>query len=151
MGCHFLLQGIFLIQGSNPGLPHCRQKLYRLSYHGITIQISLLEHSIGGRKIDGKVDRMKIENSNLVQEICVQIPSVLLSINKTSGNLTSPHFRAFFFFFFFKLKDCKNKINNVFSIWPIVSLQQMLVMTRMIIKAQLRQEHYKNFSFCCYI
>ena len=26
-GCHFLLQGIFLTQGSNPGLPHCRQTL----------------------------------------------------------------------------------------------------------------------------
>ena len=25
MGCHFLLQGIFLTQRSNPGLPHCRQ------------------------------------------------------------------------------------------------------------------------------
>ena len=25
MGCHFLLQGIFLTQESNPGLPHCRQ------------------------------------------------------------------------------------------------------------------------------
>ena len=24
VGCHFLLQGIFLTQGSNPGLPHCR-------------------------------------------------------------------------------------------------------------------------------
>ena len=23
VGCHFLLQGIFLTQGSNPGLPHC--------------------------------------------------------------------------------------------------------------------------------
>ena len=30
--CHFLLQGIFPRQGSNPGLPHCRQTLYRLSY-----------------------------------------------------------------------------------------------------------------------
>ena len=28
--CHFLLQGIFPTQGSNPGLPHCRQRLYRL-------------------------------------------------------------------------------------------------------------------------
>ena len=27
VGCHFLLQGIFPIQGSNPGLPHCRQML----------------------------------------------------------------------------------------------------------------------------
>ena len=34
VGCHFLLQGIFLIQGSNPGLPHCRQFLYCMSYQG---------------------------------------------------------------------------------------------------------------------
>ena len=32
MGCHFLLQGIFPTQGSNPGLLHCRQTLYRLSH-----------------------------------------------------------------------------------------------------------------------
>ena len=32
--CHFLLQGIFLIQGLNPGLLHCRQILYQLSYWG---------------------------------------------------------------------------------------------------------------------
>ena len=32
VGCHFLLQGIFLTQGSNPGLPHCRQILYCLSH-----------------------------------------------------------------------------------------------------------------------
>ena len=34
VGCHFLLQGIFPTQGSNPGLPHCRQTLYRLSHQG---------------------------------------------------------------------------------------------------------------------
>ena len=34
MDCHFLLQGIFPTQGSNPGLPHCRQTLYRLSHKG---------------------------------------------------------------------------------------------------------------------
>ena len=34
VGCHFLLQGIFLTQGSNPCLPHCRQTLYRLSRQG---------------------------------------------------------------------------------------------------------------------
>ena len=28
-GCHSLLQGIFLSKGSNPGLLHCRQILYR--------------------------------------------------------------------------------------------------------------------------
>ena len=34
VGCHFLLQRIFPNQGSNPGLPHCRQMLYRLSHQG---------------------------------------------------------------------------------------------------------------------
>ena len=34
MDCHFLLQEIFLTQGSNPGLLHCRQTLYRLSHQG---------------------------------------------------------------------------------------------------------------------
>ena len=34
MGCHFLLQGIFLTRGSNLGLPHCGQTLYCLSHQG---------------------------------------------------------------------------------------------------------------------
>ena len=34
VGCHFLLQGIFPTQESNPGLLHCRQTLYRLSHQG---------------------------------------------------------------------------------------------------------------------
>ena len=32
--CHFLLQGIFPTQGSNPGLLYCRQILYQLSHWG---------------------------------------------------------------------------------------------------------------------
>ena len=32
VGSHSLLQGIFLIQGSNGGLLHCRQILYHLSH-----------------------------------------------------------------------------------------------------------------------
>ena len=34
VGCYFLLQGIFLTQGSNPGLLYCRQMLYLLSHQG---------------------------------------------------------------------------------------------------------------------
>ena len=34
VGCRFLLQKIFLIQGLNAGLPHCRQTLYLLSHQG---------------------------------------------------------------------------------------------------------------------
>ena len=34
VGCHALLQGIFPTQGLNPGLPHCKQILHRLSHQG---------------------------------------------------------------------------------------------------------------------
>ena len=34
VGGLYLLQGIFPIQGSNPGLLHCRQILYQMSYQG---------------------------------------------------------------------------------------------------------------------
>ena len=34
VGRHFLLQGIFPTQGSNPGAPHSRQKIYHLSPQG---------------------------------------------------------------------------------------------------------------------
>ena len=33
-GSHSLLQGIFPIQGSNPGLPPCREIIYHLSHQG---------------------------------------------------------------------------------------------------------------------
>ena len=33
-GCHFLLQGIFPMQGWKPGLLQCRQTLYHLSHQG---------------------------------------------------------------------------------------------------------------------
>ena len=39
-GCHFLLQMIFLTQGLNPGLLHCRQMLYHLSCQGSPTTIS---------------------------------------------------------------------------------------------------------------
>ena len=34
VGCHALPQGISPTQGLNPGLPHCRQTLYQMSYKG---------------------------------------------------------------------------------------------------------------------
>ena len=34
VGCHALLQGTFPTQGSNTGLPHCRQILYHISHQG---------------------------------------------------------------------------------------------------------------------
>ena len=45
VGCYALLQGIFLTQGSNPGLPSCRQILYRLSHQGIIKQTTVNLHN----------------------------------------------------------------------------------------------------------
>ena len=41
VGCHFLLQGILLTRGSNPGLPHFRRTLYPLSHLEIPCLITL--------------------------------------------------------------------------------------------------------------
>ena len=52
MGCHALLQGIFLTQGLNPGLLHCRQILYHLSPSGNLCKNCLKEGTIiFGRKL----------------------------------------------------------------------------------------------------
>ena len=49
ISCHFLLQGIFPTQGSNPCLLRCRQILYRLSYKGSPRQSILLnKRQFGG-------------------------------------------------------------------------------------------------------
>ena len=42
MGCHFLLQGIFPTQGSNPDLLHCRQILSYLSHQGMVYKLGVL-------------------------------------------------------------------------------------------------------------
>ena len=43
VGCHLLLQGIFPTQGSNPGLSHCRQTLYRLSHQDSRCSVKLVK------------------------------------------------------------------------------------------------------------
>ena len=42
VGCHSPLQRIFLTQGSNPGLLHCRQFLYHMSHREDTGKIYCL-------------------------------------------------------------------------------------------------------------
>ena len=61
MGCYFLLQRIFLTQGSNPGLLHCRQMLYPLSHRD---PISI--HGWGISPGEG--------NGNLLQYSCLENP-----------------------------------------------------------------------------
>ena len=54
VGHHFLLQGIFLTQGSNLGLLHCRQLLYHLSHQG---SLNLLTFSFLGILIELQMKR----------------------------------------------------------------------------------------------
>ena len=50
MGCHFLLQGMFPTRESSPGLLHCRQILYQLTYKASPfynpIKQALLDYNI---------------------------------------------------------------------------------------------------------
>ena len=52
-GAISFLQGIFLTQGLNPGLPHCRQTLYRLSHQGIPDPLTcLLKNMYAGQEAE---------------------------------------------------------------------------------------------------
>ena len=56
VSCHFLLQGFFLTQGSNPGLLHCRQILYHLSHQGIPEQtLWLVKTNLGTTALESKI------------------------------------------------------------------------------------------------
>ena len=49
VGCHAFVQGLFPTQGSNPGLPHCRQTLYHLSHSGAGVQRRALAAGVPSR------------------------------------------------------------------------------------------------------
>ena len=57
VGSHSLLQGIFPTQGSNPGLPHCKQILYQLSHKGSYKGYEDKAIRINNRTIPGKISK----------------------------------------------------------------------------------------------
>ena len=71
VGCHFLLQRIFQTQGSNLGLPHCRQTLYCLSHQGKYIYRKKLTniHASEGRaeNPEGRV---------MIPQSCPELPRI---------------------------------------------------------------------------
>ena len=68
VGCYFLLQGIFLTQGSNLGLPHCRQMPYRLSYQGSPIRNNQIRKISVWQElsIEAKNSRQKFEKQQII-------------------------------------------------------------------------------------
>ena len=57
VGSHSLLQGIFPIQGSNPGLLHCRQILYHLNHQGSPKSLFKLHSCLKAHLISLPVER----------------------------------------------------------------------------------------------
>ena len=78
--CHFLLQGIFPTQGSNPGLPHHRQLLYRLS------QNAGLEETQAGIKIAGRnINNLRYaDDTTLMAESEDELKSLLMKVKVDS-------------------------------------------------------------------
>ena len=52
-----LLQEIFPTQGSNPGLPHCRQILYQLSHNRSPEWEKIFANLISGKGLTSKIDK----------------------------------------------------------------------------------------------
>ena len=50
VGCHVLLQGIFLTRGLNLGLLHCRRTLYPLSHQGSPILSKIIHKYKNGKQ-----------------------------------------------------------------------------------------------------
>ena len=76
--CHFLLQGIFPIQGSNPGLPHCRQTLYRLSQEYIMRNAGLEKTQAGIKIARRNINNLRYANdTTLMAESEEELKSLL--------------------------------------------------------------------------
>ena len=69
VGCHALLQGIFLTQGSNPRLLHCRWILYHLGHQG------------------SPVKRAACSLAHIVAETCWYSPGADVTVNDFSAFL----------------------------------------------------------------
>ena len=105
-GCHSLLQGIFPIQGWNPGLLHCRQILYHLSHQGSAITTiprpiltkikTLTPHSISKFLQLSPKALTAIFGSQIEPLRCAVAPSL-------TGNPCNPTLHSLLEFFFFFL------------------------------------------------
>ena len=104
--CHFLIQGIFSTQGSNPGLLHCRQILYLLHHEGSPNQlysniqnknkINFFYSNIQNKKFLKKTGFHWV--SNITQHkwsIRFSGPVMLSSLNRLINHFNHPLFRYF--------------------------------------------------------
>ena len=72
VGCHLLLQVIFLTQGSNPGLLHCRQTVYHLSHWGSPMAESEEE-------LKSLLMKVKVESEKVGLKLNIQKTKIMAS------------------------------------------------------------------------
>ena len=88
VGCHALLQGIFPTQGSNAGLPDCRQVLYCLHYQGSPFQTRETCNFLFFRFLLRELQNHHLQVDYFVSLLHFESTSV---VNSTSLNLCSQH------------------------------------------------------------
>ena len=70
--CNFLLQGIFPIQGSNPGLPHSKWILYHLRHQGKPMELERVRHNLATEQQQpGWEPHFPQKNSKILVYICI--------------------------------------------------------------------------------
>ena len=82
MGSHFLLQGTFPIQGSNPSLLHYRQIIYHLSHQGSPPWVQLINPYRQQRKTDFHISS---QHSCLLQIVCLHPKNKLTVLRGWGG------------------------------------------------------------------
>ena len=96
VGCHFLLQGIFLTQGLNPSVPHWQADSLPLSHQG-----SSFCHRVGCKRPhrDGMPRALSFSTSSIIASLGHTLAGVYAIITHL---LTSAHIRIIFL----KAKQC---------------------------------------------
>ena len=133
-----LLQGIFSTQGSNPGLPHCRQILYHLSHQ----RSPNICADIFTCKFDS-VNRLH-SNDNRKKWIAVLYIFIFIYIYKTLIMHTAIHFAFFTNFFLYSN-------NFIIKCWEkTLSLKsQRRAHSKYVQKLNYKtKKHFVNFYFC---
>ena len=91
VGCHFLLHRIFPTQGSNPGVPHCRQTLYHdLNQIPYDYTVEVTTRFKGLYLIDRVPEKLWTEVRDIVQEAVIR-PSPRKNAERQNGCLRRPY------------------------------------------------------------
>ena len=88
VGCHACLQGIFPIQGWNPGLLYCRRILYRLSHQGSLVTDNIIILSTTTTIIISTTIKV-----TFIEHLCVFVSASLLGTKDTVDGNKIPTFR----------------------------------------------------------